>query len=167
MFYTKDPSEFFSKNYDELIKIVLWILNRPSEHDTTHELLHSYYVSVVRNHTLDKYDPSRTASFETYMCMSIRSFVYSASKPTVKASKTTHLSEANLLPTHDPDPALMIDLQRFRETLEHREQVILDLLSKDNRPFEACKVLKVSNMTISYYRKRLIDKWKIFSKNTL
>lgn len=166
MIHTTDPNKFFEKNYDELLKIVLWILNRPVEHDEAHELLHNYYLSVVRNNTLSKYRVDRGASFETFIVLNIKCFIYSAIKPTQKSSKTTSMEQQHTLEVYNPDTTIEIDLDRFRELLNKRERRVFDLLRKGDKPFEACKILHVSNMGVSYYRKKITEKWMIFAHSS-
>ena len=166
MTYTTDPNKFFEENYDELIKIVLWILNRPIAHDEAHELLHGYYMSVVRNHTLCKYSPQRGASIETYIILNLRCYIYSSIKPTQKTSKTTSLEQQHTLEAPNHDTTIEIDLDRFREQLNEKEKKVFDLLRKGDKPFEACKILHVSNMGVSYYRKKITEKWMIFAHSS-
>lgn len=164
MIHTTDPKRFFERNYDELLKIILWILNRTVPHDEAHELLHSYYLSVVRNNTLQKYSEQRGASLETYITLNIRCFVYSSLKPTQKMKKTTSLEDQKTLAYHTYDSTIEIDLSRFRQQLNDKEKRVFDLLRRGDKPFEACKILKISNMGVSYFRKRITEKWLLFSR---
>jgi DNA-directed RNA polymerase specialized sigma subunit len=163
MIHTTDPKKFFQENYDELLKIVLWILNRPVPHDEAHELLHSYYLSVVRNGTLQKYSSQRGASFETYITLNIRCFIYSSLKPTQKSKKTIFLEDLYTLEAPLYDTTIEIDLSRFRQQLSDKEKLVFDLLRRGDKPFEACKILHISNMGVSYFRKKITEKWLLFS----
>lgn len=162
MQYIKDPAKFFEVNYDDIVKITLWALNRSTAHDELHDIINSYYIAVVRNRVLDKYDPSRGCTFETYLCLSVRTFIYSFIRPRLKTSKTDYLSTDSLIPYHDPDLTMVTDLQRFKERLTAKERKVLNLLATDHRPHEICKDLHVSNMLISYYRNTIHKKWLEF-----
>lgn len=165
MTHTTNPKKFFENNYGELVRICLWILNRPVDHDEVHDLLHEYFLSIVRNNMLKKYDKNRGASFETYICLSLKSFLLSRLRPTVKTTNTVCLDPQMDLSSCDDDRLVEIDLERFRELLTRREQRVFDLLRQDIRPFEACKTLKISAMGISYFRKRITAKWQEFTHN--
>lgn len=164
MEYTKDLDVFFQKSYNELVKITLWILKYPVEHDRVHELLSEYYISCKRNNTLTRYDEGK-GTFSNYIVNTLRNIIITKTSKTQKQKNTIYISDD--LPFFPPEQSASIDLKKFSHLLNERENQILGKLIRGCTPAHICSCLNVSHTTISLYRRSLYKKWQEFNQENV
>ena len=159
MFQTKDMGEFYRKNKEAMICMIM--RKGIDDRDLSTEILHKWVIQALKYNVLGKFDPARGVKYETY----ISTTLYNSMAQYRKKTHPTVGLQFVALAEKDYTKFRMVlsDLISFKGTLKDEENQLLDLLLQGYTCDEISQLEQSTPQWVSIRRKRLYRKWKRFS----
>lgn len=161
MIFTRDYSEFYHKNTEDMIALIMSRGIRSV--DLATDIYHQWILTSLKYNTLDKFDPDRGVPFESYICTSLYNIMgaYKRNHHLTYTGIENFKLEAEDTIRYEE---LVNDVKAFRSTLSPFFQKLLDQLFIHQSCTVISKVMNTSPQYIHQKRKELYILWKEFNK---